>query len=360
VDLESGVWCACVGHANPAVTEAVAGQWARLGHAGYCYSSPVAEEAGQRVLALLGMEGGRCALLCSGSEAVEYCLRAARLAAPRPRFLTMADSYCGAYGTAHRKAAEEWLLFEWSQCAGCGRPDGDDACLDCPRLAAVPFAELGGFLLEPGSSSGLVRFPPARLVRALARGVRERGGLVVVNEVTTGMGRTGAWFGYEHYGLAPDAAALGKGLGNGYPVSAAALSPALAERLDGPVPYAQSHQNDPAGAAAALAVIRCIEEQNLLERCRELSAWLVAKLETLRGRFPAVREVRGRGLMLALEFHDRDPDLSRRLHRGLVERGYICTHRPGHNVLRLDPPLTVQREDLQGFLDALAALLPAA
>ncbi len=84
----------------------------------------------------------------------------------------------------------------------------------------------------------------------MAETVAGNGGLVVVNEVTTGIGRTGTWFGHQHYDIAPDIVAMGKGIGNGYPVSATALAPGVIERLGGqPVRYAQSHQNDPAGAA---------------------------------------------------------------------------------------------------------------
>ena len=84
----------------------------------------------------------------------------------------------------------------------------------------MPFGDIGAFVLEPGSSSGAVRFPPKELIDTMARLTAHHEGLLVVDEVTTGLGRTGEWYGFQHYGLKPDIVALGKGLGNGYPTSA--------------------------------------------------------------------------------------------------------------------------------------------
>jgi acetylornithine aminotransferase len=122
-------------------------------------------------------------------------------------------------------------------------------------------------LFEPGSSSGLVRFPPEKLIRGIVGAVRENDGFILVNEVTTGVGRTGRWFGYQHYGISPDVVALGKGIGNGYPVSVTACAPRVISRLGGrPIPYSQSHQNDPLGAAVAREVVRTVREEGLSSR----------------------------------------------------------------------------------------------
>jgi len=357
VDLESGVWCTSVGHCNKAVLDAVCDQSARLAHVGYSYLTPVVERAAGRVLSLTGFDGGKCVLLCSGSEAIEYGLRVARMVAPGPTFLTLNDAYYGAYGDAHGRTGEAWYGLDWHGCLDCRHngPCGEG----CGHFATIPFERIGGFLFEPGSSGGVVRFAPQKLITAIAGRIRDAGGLLVMNEVTTGIGRTGRWFGYEHYGLEPHIVAMGKGIGNGYPVSVAAISPEVVSRLGGrPVAYAQSHQNDAAGAAAVLAVLDYIEDNNLLERSAGLSAMLMERLTALSKKHACIKEIRGRGLMIAVEFDsDVDPRLSERLHLELARRGYILTHRPGHNVLRLDPCLTIEREDLAGFLDVLAELL---
>lgn len=359
VDLESGVWCTSVGHCNKAVLDAICEQSGKLGHVGYSYLTPIVERAAERVLKLTGFEGGKCVLLCSGSEAIEYGMRVARMVAPKPTFLTMNDAYYGAYGDAHSRTGDAWFGLDWHGCLKC--PHNEPCGEGCEYFAGIPFERIGGFLFEPGSSGGVVRFPPQKLINAIAARIKASDGLLIMNEVTTGIGRTGKWFGYEHYGLKPDIVAMGKGVGNGYPVSVAALSPGVIKRLgDTPVRYAQSHQNDAAGAAAVLAVLDYIESNNLLERCAGLSGLLSSGLEALRAKHPFIKDIRGRGLMFAVEFDSGvDPTLSERLHRMLVERGYILTHRPGHNVLRLDPCLTIEREDIDGFLDVFGELLAA-
>lgn len=359
VDLESGVWCTSIGHGHPRWQRVLAEQSARVAHAGFNYSNRVVEEAAREILTLPGLAGGRCVFLCSGSEAVEYGVRVAQSLLHRPLMMTMSDSYFGAYGSASRRDESEWYSFDWRECAGCAHTgEGEEGC---EHWAAIPFDRIGGFLLEPGSSSGLVRFPPEPLVRSIVRRVREDGGLVLVNEVTTGMGRTGEWFGHQHYGFTPDLVALGKGLGNGYPVSVAAFGRELARRLgDRLVPYAQSHQNDPLGAALAREVIRVIRDEGLIERGREIGALLTSGLAAIQDRAPRVRDVRGRGLMVAVELDDdRQASFTVRVQRELVRRGFILARRPGLNVLRLDPALTMERADIEGFLEAFEAVLGA-
>jgi acetylornithine/N-succinyldiaminopimelate aminotransferase len=358
VDLEAGVWCASIGNGNPRILSAIAEQSAKISHNGFCYSTGVVEEAARDILSLLGFGEGACVFLCSGSEAVEYGVRVAQALAARPLLMTMADSYFGAYGSASRREKSEWFSFDWTACAAC--PSTVSECgEECDHWAAIPFSEIGGFLFEPGSSSGLVRFPPEKLIRSIAAAIRERDGFILVNEVTTGIGRTGLWFGYQHYAISPDIIAMGKGIGSGYPVSVTAFAPGIVGRLGGePIKYAQSHQNDPLGAAVAREVLRVIREEDLIERGKRIGAVLSSGLEKVKDRARAIREIRSRGLMAAIELND-DPErsLTIRVHRGLVRRGYIVGRRPGVNVLRLDPSLTIDERDIEGFLETLDAVL---
>ena len=357
VDLESGVWCTSIGHGHPRVVRVLAEQPARIAHTGFNYSSGIVDKAAREVLSLLGFEGGRCVFLCSGSEAVEYGVRVVQMLAERPLLLTMADSYFGAYGSASQKREGEWHCFDWTACATCARQGECDA--SCERWAAIPHERLAGFLFEPGSSSGMVRFPPTRLIESMVRTVRERDGFVLVNEVTVGVGRTGTWFGHQHYGFTPDVVALGKGIGSGYPVSVVAFGPRVVERLgDLPVRYAQSHQNDPLGAAVVSEVLAVIRDEGLIERGRALGERLLAGLQGIQARTGRIREIRSRGLMFALELVD-DAATTRTIgtHLALVRRGYLIGRRAGTSVLRLDPSLTVEWQDLAGFLAAFEEVL---
>lgn len=362
VDLESGVWCTSIGHANPRILRTMAEQSARIAHTGFGYSNGIVEEAAQEILSLLGFEGGQCVFLCSGSEAVEYGVRVAQSVSDppmlnRPLLMTMTDSYFGAYGSANRKREDEWFCFDWAPCAAC--PDPGECNERCRHWSAIPFDRMRGFLFEPGSSSGLVRFPPQKLIGNIVAAIKANDGLVLVNEVTTGVGRTGLWFGYQHYNISPDIVALGKGIGNGYPVSAAAFAPGVMERLGSqPLKYSQSHQNDPLGAAVAWEVIKVIQEENLIERGKSIAATLLSGLEEIKERTGQIQAIRSRGLMVALELKD-DPEtsLTIRTQRELVRRGYVLGRRPGVPVLRIDPSLTIDQEDIDGFLETFESVL---
>jgi acetylornithine aminotransferase len=357
VDLESGVWCTSIGQGHPRILRVMVEQSARIAHAGFNYSSGVVEDTAREILSLFGFEGGTCVFLCSGSEAVEYGVRVAQSVIDRPLMMTMTDSYFGAYGSASRKQESEWFCFDWTACADC--PYTDDCDERCERWVTIPFDRIGGFLLEPGSSSGLVRFPPEKLIQNIVATVRKNGGLVLINEVTTGVGRTGRWFGYQHYGIAPDVVALGKGIGNGYPISVTAFEVGVVKRLGSkPVKYAQSHQNDPLGAAVAREVVAVIREEGLIERSKDIAAKLVFGLEGIKDRTGKIKAIRSRGLMVALEMED-EPEASFTIwtHRELIHRGYVLGKRPDINVLRIDPSLTIDPKDIEGFLESFEAVL---
>lgn len=350
VDFESGVWCTALGHNHERVNRAMRAQMERIAHLAYRYTSDLVEAAAGAVLGTLPLSEGKCVFLSSGSEAVEFGVQVARRLTGQPLLLTLVDAYLAAYGSAGRKSPEEWHCFDWSVCAGC--PHLDECDPECDYLREVPFERIGGFVFEPGNTSGLVRFPPRGLVQTLGRMVRRRQGLVVVDEVTTGMGRTGTWYGFEHYGLGPDVVALGKGLGNGYPVSAVAMTRDVAQRLEeSGFHYAQSHQNDPMGCAVAREVVGVIWEQGLIERSERVGASFLQKLRCVAARYDGVREVRGRGLMVAMELEGDLAAIS--VYHELLERGFIVGCKPAANLLRFYPPLTIGEEDVGELVTAL-------
>ena len=177
--------------------------------------------------------------------------------------------------------------------------------------------------------------------------------MLIANEVTTGFGRTGRWLGCDHYDLSPDIIVLGKGIGNGYPVSAVLMSRSVSDALaERPLQYSQSHQNDPLGAAVVSAVLHELRQQALVQRCRETGrrffAWLQ---EIVDGK--VVQDVRGRGAMFAVDLIDAERAAS--LHRALLDAGYIVGLR-GRS-LRIDPPLIVSLSEMRGFAERLAQLI---
>jgi acetylornithine aminotransferase len=152
---------------------------------------------------------------------------------------------------------------------------------------------------------------------------------------------------------------LGKGIGNGYPVSVTAFSPGVIDRLAGkPVKYAQSHQNDPLGAAVVREVVHIIRDEGLIERCKDLATLLMGGLNEVKARSGRIKEIRGRGLMIALELNDTsETSFTVWTHEELVRRGFILGRRSGVSVLRIDPSLTIEREDIERFLMTLEDVL---
>ena len=349
LDLESGVWCTPLGHKNPRVVAAIARQSNAIAHAGFCYSSGVVEAAAKSVLEITGLDGGQVVFLTSGSEVIELARQICKHITKKPVTLCLHDAYLGSFSAVtHREKG--WHLFDWRECAAC--PERGDCARACPKLKAIP-DDVSEFIFEPGSASGFVRFPPPSLIRNIVDTVRAKGGKILVNDVTTGMGRTGRWFGYDHYQIEPDLVAIGKGLGNGYPVSALAVNRETAGQLqDGSFRYQQSHQNDPLGSAVALEVIGVLRDEGLVSRAAVLGERFLKELQTLASS-EQVTEVRGRGLMFAVEFADKTT--GDRIYDRLLDRGYIVCNRGG--MFRIDPPLIIEEADFLEFVEVFRGLL---
>ena len=349
MDLESGVWCLSLGHNHKRVNAAINEQLRTISHTGFCYASSITDQAAGALLEQFALPGGRCIFLSSGSEAIELARSMATHLTGCRKTMALHDSYLGAYSSL-REREVDWHLVNWS---GLDDTKTDQRnAQECNLLGAVP-TSINAFIFEPGSASGAVRFPPKQLIHELASRVRSQGGLLIANEVTTGFGRTGRWLGCDHYDLSPDIIVLGKGIGNGYPVSAVLMSGSVADALaERPLQYSQSHQNDPLGAAVVSAVLHELRQQGLVQRSREtgrrIEAWLQEMVDGT-----VVQDVRGRGAMFAVDLIDAERAAS--LHRALLDAGYIVGLR-GRS-LRIDPPLIVSLSEMRGFAERLAQLI---
>jgi len=357
IDFEAGVWCTALGHSHPQINQAMREQIEQITHLGFRYTNELTEEAAVEVLDTVGLAESKCTFLSSGSEAVEFGVQAARRLGGKPLLLALAGSYMGAYGSVGRRSPDEWHTFDWDECAACPQADGCDP--QCHHLQAIPFEHIGGLVFEPGNTHGLVKLPPKALVQNLVNRIKQQGGLLVIDEVTTGLGRTGMWYGFQHYDLRPDIIAVGKGLGNGYPVSASLMTADIAEKLEGSaLHYVQSHQDDPLGCVVAKEVVTIIREEGLIERSDQVGTYFVQELKQFQERHQIVKEVRGRGLMIGMELEDNsEPPLVTSIHRQLLERGIIIGYSPAANFLRFYPPLTIGKNDISHLLENLDHIL---
>ncbi len=316
LDLLSGTWCNVLGYGHPRWQEAISEQVSKLAHVGPQFLTEEVERALNALAEVLPPALTRAVLLNTGSEAVELALKMARAATGAHEVAVVERSYYGAticalsLSEAGRGApylpAPEWLhRLPAPFCARCplGRsePCADGfPCLD-PLERLAEEAERGNrriaaVLFEPVLANGGVIVPPigygARL-RALATCC---GALLVTDEVTTGLGRTGRWLGCEHEGIVPDILILGKALGAGLPVAAVATTEDVEARCQGVLTHIQSHQNDPFSARVAATVISVLKEERLIEGPRKGLSSRRAQLRSLPGRDASVPEAAGVGL----------------------------------------------------------------
>ncbi|WP_028582079.1 aminotransferase class III-fold pyridoxal phosphate-dependent enzyme [Desulfogranum japonicum] len=345
MDLESGVWCTSLGHNNSEINGIIKKQIYSLTHTGFCYSNEILENSSKSILNVAGFKNGKSVFLCSGSEAIEISIQMAKHLTEKRVSMTLHDSYLGAYSSIIDKS-KNWYLLNWEPCNNCTKIEKCDQ--SCEVLQKIP-KDTSEFIFEPGSSSGFVRFPPKALISNIVQIVRNNGGKIVANEVTTGIGRTGKWFGYQHYDIDPDFIAVGKGIGNGYPVSIALINKSTARELEKkPFHYSQSHQNDPLGASIVYGVIQYIEEKKLIPKAENRGLLLLKQLESLVDN-EIITEVRGRGLMFILDI--KNEEITNFLYNGLIERGYIVGNRGSS--LRIDPPLIISEAEIDTFVNAL-------
>lgn len=353
IDFEAGIWCMALGHSNPRINRVMTEQINKAVHLHHKLTSGIAEVLAVNLLELFHFEDGRAVFLSSGSEAVELSIRIARLISPKRKVLTFSNSYLSALSSnAAPRDKDRWHEVDFMKCSSC---PFTECTIECPNLNHVDFNDISAFIFEP-AICGRVIFPPYKLVKFLETEVRKHGGIIAANEVTTGFGRTGKWFGHNHYDYEPDIVALGKSLGNGYPISAVAMSNAVAKQLEARnFVYVQSHQNDPLGCAAANEVLNIFKENDMVSRAKHVGEYFLAQLLDVRHNCSCVKEVRGIGLMLALELNieNRTELISERM----LERGYFLGTVPSFNVLRFSPALTISEHDIEGMCTELKALL---
>ena len=341
LDFLAGITVSSVGHCHPAVVAAVSEQAARLMHVGNLfYTEPpmrLAKRLSERSL------GGKAFLANSGTEAVEAALKLARKRRPGGGFVSVHRAFHGrTYGALSATPQEA------KQAPFAPLVPGFSAVAPEPAaLAAAVDESTAAVLLEPVQGEGGIHVLSDELLHAAREACDATGAALIFDEVQCGLGRTGSLWAYEQTGVRPDAMTLAKPLGAGLPIGALITSPDLGDVLQ-PGDHGSTFAGGPVAAAAALAVLDVIDDPALLERVGDLGARLAEGLE----RLPGVREVRGRGLMLAIEIDDA-PAL---VHRALLEQRLVL-NATGPTTIRFLPPLVVTEAQVDEALGRLAELL---
>jgi 4-aminobutyrate aminotransferase-like enzyme len=371
VDLTAGFAVAGVGHAHPRVVAAVARQAERLLHGmGDVFPHDARARLAQRLAALAPFDDARVYFASSGSEAVEIALKTAQLATGRASVAAFTGGYHGLSLGALRVTSRplfrqpfEALLAPptvWLPYPGASRaaPSSDpraaaevslDACRTALAEAAARGTLPGALIVEPVLGREGVVVPPRGWLRALATLCRERGVLLIADEVFTGFGRTGRRFAVDVEDVSPDVLVVGKGMAGGLPIGAALAPAELFEvwRTEGEALHTSTFLAHPLACAAALAALDVFEEEGLVERAAAWGRRWRDELPALAGGAPGVADVRGAGMMWGIELCDvRGEPAARRAARVVHEcrrRGLLLlAGGPGGNVLQITPPLVLE------------------
>ncbi|HSI92702.1 MAG TPA: acetylornithine transaminase [Jiangellaceae bacterium] len=350
LDLLGGLAVNALGHAHPLLTSAITAQLATLGHISNFFASGPQIALAEQLIRLVGAADGtpaRVFFTNSGAEANETAFKIARRTG-RPKIVAAEGGFhgrtLGALALTGKPAIRE--PFEPLPPGVVHVPYGDRRA-----LSAAVDADTAAVVLEPVQGEAGVRVPPAGYLAA-AREITERHGtLLVLDEVQTGVGRTGTWFAFHQAGIVPDVVTLAKGLGGGFPVGAA-IGLGRAAGLLGPGSHGTTFGGNPVAAAAGLAVLHVIERDGLLAAAGRLGERLQGKVPG----HPLVAGTRGQGLLLGLEL---TRPVAAAVARAALEAGFIVNP-VAPTTIRLAPPLVLTAEQADDFLGALPGILDAA
>ena len=350
LDLLAGIAVNILGHAHPAVIEAVTTQLSTLGHTSNLYATEPGIALAEQLLAQLGAGAtGRVFLCNSGTEANEAAFKIARLTG-RPNIVAAEKSFHGRTmgALALTGQPDKRIPFEPMPAGVHHVPYGDVAALE----AAVD-SDSAAVFLEPIMGEGGVVVPPEGYLLAAREITAKHGALLVLDEVQTGIGRTGWFYAHQSVGIVPDVITLAKGLGGGLPIGACIGIGAAGELLH-PGKHGTTFGGNPVCAAAALAVLRTIADEDLLSHADSIGKTIAHSIENLD--HPLVSHVRGSGLLLGVVLTDAVAPAAEAAAR---EAGFLL-NAAQPDVLRLAPPLIITEEQAASFVTALPAILDAA
>ena len=345
LDATSGQGVTALGHCHPAVSAAIAAQAKQLVTCHESFYNDRRAQFYELLASVTPADLDRFFPCNSGAEAIEGALKVARLLTGREGIVAAKRAFHGrttgalsmTWTPKYRKPFQTWL------------PNVSHVAYnDIEGAREAINGETAAVVVEAIQGEGGVHPASVEYLGALRERCDQVGAMLIMDEIQTGLGRTGRWFGFEHADIVPDIVAIGKAIGGGIPMGVVAWRSA-----HGPIDRA-SHGStfggNPLACAAGIATLTTIRDEELVERARDNGDWLLEQLSALQ--LKAVREVRGRGLMIGLELRGRVTPVLKAL-----QEGGVLALPAGLNVLRLLPPLIINREQLQFLVDAIAEVL---
>jgi 4-aminobutyrate aminotransferase-like enzyme len=378
LDFFGGILTVSVGHCNDAVNAKIHAQVDKLQHVSTVFATEPQAALAKKIASITPGNLKKSFFTNSGTEANEMAILAARCYTGSTEIIALRHSYHGRSALAMAMTGQDtWRL-------GPPMPNGivyahNAYCYRCPFGLEYPSCEVrcakdmeemirtttsgrvAGIIAEPIQGVGGFVTPPKEYFPIVAEIVRNHGGIFISDEVQTAWGRTGnKWFGIEHWGVTPDIITSAKGLGNGMPIGLTTARPEVADSVRGVT--ISTFGGNPVTNVAAKAVIDFMEEQNLAVNAANMGSYLRAKLDELREKHSVIGDVRGMGLMQALELvEDRQTKVPAKAATAQVmeaaRRNGLLIGKGGlyGNVLRISPPLNIGKSDIDNFAHALDA-----
>ena len=353
LDCVSGVAVTGIGHAHPRLVAAISAQAARAMHVSNLYEIPEQEQLAARLCALADMDN---AFFCnSGCEANEAAIKLARLYGHQkgielPAIIVMEHAFHGrtiatlsATGSRKVQAGFEPLLTGFVRVPYNDLPALEQVAATNPNIVAV--------LVEPVQGESGIHVPEDGYIAHLRRICDDKGWLLMLDEVQSGMARTGKWFAHQHLGIKPDVMSLAKGLGNGFPIGAC-LARGAAASVFTPGKHGSTFGGNPLGCVSALTTLSIIEDEGLVGRAGEIGQKIREGLTRNLAGTAGMKEIRGKGLMIGIEL-DRPCG-------ELVLRGFdagLLINVTADTVVRLLPPLNLKDTEVTTLIDGVSALI---
>ncbi|MCC6029875.1 MAG: aspartate aminotransferase family protein [Candidatus Korarchaeum sp.] len=361
-----------LGQAHPKVVESIKEHVNKItGFSGLLAPTEPFLRLGEELKSIVPIRDASIAYATTGSEASDFAIQLAKYVTKRSVILSFFGAYHGLTGYALMSSPTEGmrrvaprvsdtLYAPYPNCLPCKMRSLP--CDDCVDLSisfieeeiigrAVEPEDLAAIIVEPLQSHGGIIFPPARFFQELRRISNETGALLIVDEVYTGFGRTGKWFGIEHHGVEPDIMVMGKGMGGGLPIAAVAFRGSLLEDWylcsGGSLGTFAGHY---LSAVASLATIEAIREENLIENSKERGEQLSSSLREFVERYDFLVDSRGTGCVQGIEFYEKgkpSKKVAEMVKWALFDRGLLAIQvGRHHNVIKLTPPITITEEQM--------------
>ena len=354
MDALTGIAVTGLGHAHPAVTRAITEQASKLLHTSNLYEIPLQQQLGKKLCDESGME--KIYFCNSGAESNEASIKLARKwgnsrGITNPTIIVMEQSFHGrtmatlsATGNRAIQAGFEPLV------SGFVRVPYDD--LEAVKTVAENNRNIVAILVEPVQGEGGVHTPKPGYLKGLRTICDDKGWLLMLDEVQTGNGRTGSYFAYQQEGFMPDVVSTAKGLGNGVPIGAC-LARGEAAEVFGPGAHGSTYGGNPLCCAAAMAVFDTIKAENLTQNAIDRGNWIMDQLRARLSDLPQFVEVRGKGLMIGVQFSEVISDLGKLA----LDNQLLLNINGGGKVIRLLPPLIISQSEAESLVEQVTNLV---